>query len=638
MISSRTPLPQTISLVAFGLALALAWFSYYPALGGDFQLDDRGNIGDLEWVEDTSTALDFILAGEAGPLGRPLALLSFALQADSWDHDPAAFLVVNIVIHLLNAVVLTWCLYLIGTLRGVSAERAMLAGIAAGSIWVTMPLLATASLLIVQRMTTLSALCMLLGLAGYLEARRGLAARPQRALVLMSASLVAGTLCAALCKESGLLLPVFVLVLECTLLERPMSVPIGRWRAWAAVFLVLPLVLIVAYLARLTDYPETLVLRRGFDAGERLMTEAEILWTYLHKALIGIPGRLGIYQAAPAVARNLLAPATLVAVVSWLALLVAATAWRRRYPLAAFAVLWFLAGHLVESTLVPLELYFEHRNYLPVAGPVFAAVSALVLAGPRTRRVAAAAIPLYVLTGAFLLHGFASLWGEPSLAARYWAMRYPDSHRAVSNLAGYQLQEEGPLRALQTIDRFVLDNPVHAYMRIPELNLRCRYLPGEDHGQVVEQLLRGLPEATFTYTAGSMLSELTTTVSATACNGIGPDTLRALAESLRSNPRYARDRLYNQFHFRLLAAIARRDGDIRGAIEALQKAIEYAPSSELNMMMVTALADAGNFDAAREFIDDALLQGPQHPLRALRWRRDLEGLRAYTRELEKQAP
>ena len=638
MTSSRTLSPQTISLLAFGLALMLAWLSYYPALGGDFQLDDRGNIGDLEWVEDTQTALDFILAGEAGPLGRPLALLSFALQANSWDHDPAAFLAVNIVIHLLNAIVLAWCLYRIGLLRGISPEKATLAAVAAGGIWVTMPLLATASLLIVQRMTTLSALFMLLGLAGYLEARRGLDSRPRRSLVLMSVSLATGTLLAALSKESGLLLPVFVLVLEGTLLQRPQSIPLARWRTWCAVFLVLPLVLIVGYIARLVDYPAALVLRRGFDAGERLMTEAQILWVYLHKALIGIPGRLGVYQPAPEVARSLLAPATIAAVTAWLALLAAALAWRRRFRLAAFAVLWFLAGHVVESTLVPLELYFEHRNYLPIAGPVFAATSAIVLAGPRIRRAAAVAVPVYVLVSAYLLHGFASLWGEPSLAARYWAMRYPDSHRAVSNLASYQLQEEGPLRALQTIDNFVLDNPEHAYMRLPELNLRCRYLPQEDHGLVVEQLLQGLPLATFTYTAGTMLSELVTTVSAADCNGIGADTLVALAESLRSNPRYARDRSYNQFHFKLLAAIARRGGDHDGAIESVRRAIDHAPSSELNMMMVTALVDAGNFDAAKEFIDDALQHGPRHPLKALRWRRDLEGLQVYITELEKQAP
>ena len=53
------------------------------------------------------------------------------------------------------------------------------------------------------------------------------------------------------------------------------------------------------------------------------------------------------------------------------------------------------------------------------------------------------------------------------------------------------------------------------------------------------------------------------------------------------------------------------------------------------MMMVTALAGEGDFDAAREFIDDALANGPLHPLRAWQWRRDLQGLHAYVDELEK---
>ena len=49
--------------------------------------------------------------------------------------------------------------------------------------------------------------------------------------------------------------------------------------------------------------------------------------------------------------------------------------------MAAFAVLFFLAGHILESSIFPLELIFEHRNYLPSFGPWFAlGVSGLLLA------------------------------------------------------------------------------------------------------------------------------------------------------------------------------------------------------------------------------------------------------------------
>jgi hypothetical protein len=70
-------------------------------------------------------------------------------------------------------------------------------------------------------------------------------------------------------------------------------------------------------------------------------------------------------------------------------------------------------------------------------------------------------------------------------------------------------------------------------------------------------------------------------------------------------------------------------------IDNLRKALTYGPSGELNMMMVTALAGDGDFDAAHDFIDDAKNNAPTNPLRAVKWRRDLDGLRAYIDELEK---
>jgi len=36
-----------------------------------------------------------------------------------------------------------------------------------------------------------------------------------------------------------------------------------------------------------------------------------------------------------------------------------------RNRLAAFCIFWFLGNHLVEGSIIPLELVFEHRNYLP---------------------------------------------------------------------------------------------------------------------------------------------------------------------------------------------------------------------------------------------------------------------------------
>ena len=37
----------------------------------------------------------------------------------------------------------------------------------------------------------------------------------------------------------------------------------------------------------------------------------------------------------------------------------------RKRPLIGFAVIFFFMNHVIESTIIPLELVYEHRNYLP---------------------------------------------------------------------------------------------------------------------------------------------------------------------------------------------------------------------------------------------------------------------------------
>ncbi len=624
-----------VALAVFALALALAWICYQPALSGTFQLDDYSNLAGLSRVSDLDSGLTFTLSGDAGPLGRPIALATFALQAENWTQGAAAFLQTNILIHLLNAILLAICVFRLSLCMSLDRTRSMTNAVTAASIWVLLPLLATSSLLIVQRMTTLSATFALLGLIGYLLARSRLNAAPRRALLWMTASLVAGTTLSMLCKESGLLLPVYVLVLEATVLERPDKFENRIWRIWQAVFLGAPLLIIVSYLAMNMSYPEALIQRRGFSAAERVMTEAKLLWVYLFKAILGRPDTLGIFQDPPTVARSLLQPTTFLACVSWLALVVGAMLWRRRYPLFALAVLWYLGGHLIESTNVALEPYFEHRNYLPIIGPILALSTFLALSNRKNLRFGLTAVTVFVTINAYFLIVFASLWGEPSMASRHWAMRYPDSVRAVTTMATFQLSEEGPLRTVQTIDGFATRHPQHAYLRILQLNLLCRYPGIANHEQVLSQLRRELPSVTFTYTAGTMLSQLFDASVAVDCPGLSPDTVIALVSLLRNNPRYVGDSVYNRFSEKLLAGIARYQGDQESMFEHLRAATKYGPTSDLSMMMVTSLGGVGDFDGARKYIGDVRVAAPLNPLRALNWHRNLDELAVYIDELEK---
>jgi hypothetical protein len=618
-----------LSLLGFGAALVLGWICYQQSFSGPLQLDDVSNLGGLSAVHDLTSAADFVLSGDAGPLGRPIALASFALQAEHWAEGARAFLQFNVLLHMLNAIVLAWVLFQLSLLRETDRPTAMAVACAAAAIWVVMPLLATASLLVVQRMTTLAALFSLLGLATYLSARRRLIAGASGGLIGMSASLVIATTLGAFTKESGLLLPVFVLIIEATLIERPTTIAKGHWRAWHAVFLLLPACFIVGYLMNQLSYPDWLVARRDFNVWERLMTEARVLWVYLQKAAFGLPSSLGIYQSSPVIARGILEPLTLLAVLAWVGCAATAIVWRRRYPLFAFAVLFFLGGHLIESTVVPLELYFEHRNYLAIVGPLFAICSVLFLGKTRLRQIAAIAVSAYVLLSAWFLFTFASLWGDAHVASQYWAARYPDSVRAMTNLATYQLADKGAGQTIATLRQFAADYPAHTYINIQALNIACIIASDIDRDQMLADLRENLPHVDFTYSANSMLSQLYTTTMHTQCANINADTVEDLANILRSNPRYVNEPLYNQMHHILLARIAVDRGVLESAIHNLEKAIEYLPSAELNYMMATLLLSAGDIGAAIEFVDDAEQKTPRNPMRAYVWRRSIDSVRAH---------
>ena len=628
VIGPGAPQPR-IQLFAIAVALVIGWACFSPALSGGFHLDDEPNLSGLSNVYSLASGIDFSLAGVAGPTGRPLALATFAMQANDWDSNAAAFLIVNILLHLCNALLLGWCLLQVGILRGINKNSAALMAASAAAVWMVLPLLSTATLLIVQRMTTLSAFFMLLGLGGYLAARRRLDKQPRRSLVGMTASLVAGTILATFSKESGALLPVYVLALEATVLARPIHLSGRLWLAWRGVFLVVPLLAIFVYLAAQLDTPEATRLFRGFDAYERALTQTKILWVYLFKAVAGLPHYLGIYQDPFPVSRNILEPLTFLAGIAWLASLLLAVFWRRRFPLFALAVFWYLGGHLIESTTLTLELYFEHRNYMPMIGPVYAVVCGLLSLRGKLQPIGLTAVVLLFLGNAWLLHGFTTLWGDPSASARYWTEHHPHSLRGITNRAEHEFREEGPFKALQLIREYADQHPEKGFLRIRNLTLRCMINPEGPHNQTLDKFRSEIPGLEFNSAVKRMLSELFGLISRTGCGDIDYDLLIEIADEVRSNPRYAAQTRFNQFYFRLLAEIADRQGRYDASIDHLQSSISYLPSPELNYLMVSYMVKAEEIDRALEFIQQARQRAPKKLLDRLRWQRSLDNLEIY---------
>ncbi len=629
---------RRIMIASVTALLITGWFIYLPATNGAFLLDDMPNLESLKNVDDTGSALQFVFSGSSGPLGRPIALASFLPQADALESGASAFLTVNILVHLLNAAIVAWLLYALSRSAGTEERKSVLISLSACAIWLFMPLLASSSLMVIQRMTTLSSTFVLLGILAYVGIRRRVHSSPSGALIGMSVALVAGTLLAVLTKENGALLPAFVLVLELTLLRRPEAVSATKWRAWCGVFLWLPTLLILAYIVSRVPYSEALVLKRDFSGWERLLTQSRILWEYLFNAFIPRPGIYGPFHDGYPVARTIFDPVTFAAFTGWAVALGLAVLWRRRYPLFAFAVLWFLAGHMLESTFIQLELYFEHRNYLPIIGPVFALCAAIFHLPDSRLKLAYVGIPLYVAANAIVLLGLTTLWGNPPLAAHYWQQKFPDSIRAKTTAASHQLSEDWAERTLDMLRRVSRERPGAGYLKIQELDLACAVAPRKNHRATVVELQQDLRGVDFAYSAGTMISNLISTANRVDCNGVDNDALRSITNALLQNPRYTHDSLYNQMHHKLLARLARLDGDYSKAIEHLQLATEYVSTADLNMMMVTTFVDAGQFQSARQHIAAARNNAPLHPLKRHVWHSQLDELTQYVDEMEGQAP
>lgn len=622
------------SLSAFFVVLLLAFFCYSAAFDADFQLDDASNLGGLAAVNDLDSAYGFIVSGKSGPSGRPLALATFALQADEWENGARAFLTVNVLIHLLNALLLMWVVREIALARHENAADALAIGCITAALWVLLPLLATSSLLVIQRMATLSATVQLLGLASYLVARTQLLGKPRFAFLSMGLALVGATFVGALAKESALLLPVLVLALELTLLRPPATGYSRSWKLFCGIFLWLPLALLLAYLVSRANYPDALVARRGFDGLDRLLSQTQILWVYLSKALLGLPGNLGIYHPYVPVTRSLLQPLAMISTIAWLAVIVAAIVWRRRAALFSFAVFWFLGAHLIESTVVSLELYFEHRNYLAIFGPVFAIVYFLYSHSAKTRKALLVGAPLVLLINAWFLFSIASLTGDSSAAAKYWAYRYPNSERAVTALVNYQFAEDGIERGLDTISGFTARNPEYAYLRLQELNVAC--LTGLQGTRNIDLagLQSQLEKVHFSYLAVQMLSQLATTAAKNVCSDVLAADVPRLGKGLLQNPRYRGDPTFQRMYHQILAGIARQQGDFATTARELATAFTYGATPNLVFMMTMTLIEAGQFDATRQFLDSLRRAAPRNPVRSAHWHHTLDELDVFLAAVE----
>ncbi|MEQ8802732.1 MAG: hypothetical protein RLP45_11910 [Haliea sp.] len=156
-----------------------------------------------------------------------------------------------------------------------------------------------------------------------------------------------------------------------------------------------------------------------------------VLWHYVGWFVLPLPGQLGFLHDDIPVSTGWFAPGTTaLAAVAWVLVLAAALRAARACPWLLFGLLFFLIGQSMESSVLALEMVFEHRNYLPSVGLAIVVAGAL---GALARRLSARdprllllaiGLPLVLLLG---LRTYT--WGDELRLAQSNARHHPDSPR-----------------------------------------------------------------------------------------------------------------------------------------------------------------------------------------------------------------
>ncbi|MCC7410824.1 MAG: hypothetical protein IT495_04215 [Gammaproteobacteria bacterium] len=406
-----------VALVAAAIGVAAAVIGIYSAgLHGPWLLDDYAHLPALIAHPPAQPAgwLAQVLS-HAGPTGRPLAMSSLLVDAQRHGADVAGWKLTNVLLHVaVTVAVWAFATQVIATLparRGAAA-----AGLVVAALWALHPLQVSTVLYVIQRMTELSALFTFAGLALYVDGRRRLADGRRGGRRRLFATFLVCLPLAVLSKETGALLPVLCAVTEFALFPGTR----GRGRPRIVVVLlvtfgVLPaLALAALYAVRFEDLIAAGFATRSFTLGERLLTELRVLVLYVVQVLVPVPAVLGFIHDDIAVSRSLLEPPqTLWSLLALLAAAGSALALRERMPIACLGVLGFLAAHALEASFLPLELMFEHRNYVPSAFLVLGAVTA-VKTLPARPQVLAGACAVALLTVAALTVLRVRIWSSPA--------------------------------------------------------------------------------------------------------------------------------------------------------------------------------------------------------------------------------
>lgn len=381
--------------------LLLAWGLYGHTVGYPFAFDDEHNVRANHVIRIRELSFDSLWQAVvySPSSSRPVANLTFALNYYLLGSHVIGFRVINILIHSANGVLVFLSIRLIFGLyyarrkgknagvgltqraaggggmvgaahsgsRGHSGRRITALALVAAILWFVHPIQIQGVSYVVQRMTSLCVFFYLLALMLYLFGRvEGEAERRKWFYAAAGVSWVV----ALGSKQIAATFPLLILMIEVFVFGSSLKELYARRKKWILGGLYISIAVAIVCLG--TDPLERVTrgyVNRDFTLLQRLMTQWRVVGFYLTLLFYPHPARLNLDHHFPASVGLLSPSSTLLSLLALVGVLVgAAVLFRKRKKVLSFGILWFFLHLVIESTVLPLEMCFEHRLYLPSIG------------------------------------------------------------------------------------------------------------------------------------------------------------------------------------------------------------------------------------------------------------------------------
>ena len=360
-------------LIAIGLIVGVALLAYSNTFHVPFHFDDRPNITQNPNVQIKVFSWDRIerlIKYTYKESIRVFSYFTFALNYYFGGFNVFGYHLVNFLIHIASGIFLYAFLLLTFNLPSLKEKYGSISykvALFTSLIFIAHPIQTQSVTYIVQRMASMAGMFYLLSLVLYIKGRLS-TGWPR---VFYFGGMVLSYLLGVFSKENVAILPLFVALYEFYFFQNLDLSPRGKkiLLALIAVLLVLGIFGFIIWGKRYIHVIIEGYAYRTFTMSERVLTQFRIVLYYVTLLLYPHPSRLNLDYDFP-ISKTILDPPTTLISILIVAGLIGYSIWTaKKRPVISFCILWYFGNLVIESSIFPLEMVYEHRLYLPAVGP-----------------------------------------------------------------------------------------------------------------------------------------------------------------------------------------------------------------------------------------------------------------------------